>query len=402
MVINATNLKFFAILPAILFMWINYLFFCTGYSIILSQDNSFLSINLKSRWYNKHQNFFLFALSGISIIFSILAVNFYTGQTPYSTFLNLRNSVSIYYEYQKFFKEQQIYVFSFKKLPYIFMLFFIKIVTFYSYILFFIFKKKMNKCEKLYLIIITFSFLYVGIARGTSFEIFEILMLCIFILLIKRKIGGFRYSRKWKIIILLLNSLMLYILHLGIRARGVTDYYNISLDVFYDPNSILPFFSNFLTTIVLMLFGYFGFGFFYISIYITDIWFSSFEKFFAGLLPLNHIILNVKPLHETMHDLIDMGARWQPDSALFIDYLGYIGLLTFCFLMGVISRFCLRIQITSPMVYLTIFIILLQMISLPVGNFIIVSSASLLIIFSLTIYWFFNIFLKHIYRFKWR
>jgi hypothetical protein len=342
----------------------------------------------------------LLALSGISIIFSILAVNFYTGQTPYSTFLNLRNSASIYYEYQKFFEEQQIYYFSFKKIPYIFMLFFIKIVTFYSYISFFIFKQKMKKCEKFYLIIVSCSFLYVGIARGTSFEIFEFLMLCIFILMVKNKIGGFKYSRNWTIFILLLNSLMLYILHLGIRARGVTDYYNISLDVFYEPNAILPFFSTFLTTIVLMLFSYFGFGFFYISIYITDIWFSSFEKFLAGLLPLNYIILKGKPLHETMHYLIDLGARWQPDSALFVDYLGYIGLLTFCFLMGFFSRFCQRIKNISPMVYLTIFIILLQMISLPVGNFILVSSASLLIIFSLIIYWFFNIFLKNMYRFR--
>jgi len=98
-------------------------------------------------------------------------------------------------------------------------------------------------------------------------------------------------------------------------------------------------------------------------------------------------------LQEIMKELIDMGARWHPDIALFINNFGYIGLVLFCLFIGMFCRYISSAKKKDSIIYLTIFIILLQMISLPVGNFIASSSASILIVVLLLYVWMRRIFI---------
>ena len=88
-------------------------------------------------------------------MFSILSIIFYTGQTPLRVFANLANNVSVYYEYQNYFMQQQRNVFSITKIPFILMMFYVKFVFLYSYVSIFLLKKSITKFEKIYLIFVT-------------------------------------------------------------------------------------------------------------------------------------------------------------------------------------------------------------------------------------------------------
>jgi hypothetical protein len=395
LVINSTDITVYMILPAILIMWINYFIFSAGYRITSqrkdqSDDSTYSSSSLSGWLLNLSKSSLLF-FGLLSLLFSIYAVNFYTGQMPISIFTNFVNGVSLYYEYQFHFKEQQLHAFSLTKIPFIFMLFYIKFFLFYSYISFFIVKKHTTKIEKLYLFLITISFIYVGIGRGTNYEFFELVMLIIFIVL-TRQVS--RFPIKSFSVITILVGIMIIIFYNTVQARGVNFDFYISQDINYDQDGFLPYISPQITLITVILFGYFGFGFFYVSKYVSEMWFTSIGDFFAGLFPMGYKILDQNNIPTTMQNIIDIGVRWHPDVALLINNWGYIGLLVYCFLIGVITKQISNNKRKSTVLYLTSFMVLMQMISLPVGNFVFTSSASKLIVLSLVMYWIWKLLIK--------
>jgi len=399
MVINTTSLTFFMIFPAIAVMWINFFVFSLGYSINRGNNIPVLTSGYSNSWLLNRNKISLLIIALFSILFSIAAVKYYTGQTPLSTFENLANNYSLYSQYQYYFREQQRYIFSLKKIPFVFMLFYIKLIVFYSYVSFLIVKEKTTKFDKFYLILVTLAHVYFGLARGTNYEFFELLILIIFVILsksIKLKKSKLPLAALFKIF--LLGSLMIFIFYIGISARGVNFNNYISQDVQYDPNGVLPLLSPFLSFITIIIFGYFGFGFFYISTYVSELWFSSIGNFIAGFLPLGYYAFRVKNIPNIMRNLVDMGARWHPDVALIINYIGYLGLLMSCFLIGIFAKHLYNTKSKGPIIYFTSFIILLQMISLPVGNFISTSSASKLIVALLLIVWVWKLFIKEIIK----
>src|SRR5690606_24710456 len=96
---------------------------------------------------------------------------------------------------------------------------------------------------------------------------------------------------------------------------------------------------------------------------------------------------------EIMSRMIHIGVRWNPDSILLIDKIGYFGLLMICIVMGILSKKFSLLEDKKPVLHLTNYVILLQMISLPVGNFIFTSSANKLIVMLLIIYWIWRLFI---------
>ena len=399
LVINTTSLTLFMIFPAIALMWINFFVFNLGYIMNKRKNIPVLTSRCSNSWLLNRKKISLTIIAIFSILFSIAAVKYYTGQTPLSTFENLVNNNSLYSQYQYFFREQQRYIFSLKKIPFVFMLFYIKLVVFYSYISFLIVKEKTTKFDKFYLILVTLPHIYFGLARGTNYEFFELLILIIFVILSKSiKLKKFQLPLTALFKIFLLGSLMIFVFYTGISARGVNFNYYISRDVQYDPNGLLPLLSPFLSFITIIIFGYFGFGFFYISTYVSKLWFSSIDNFVAGFLPLGYYAFRVKNIPNIMRNLVDMGARWHPDVALIINYIGYLGLLMSCFLIGVFAKHLYNTKSKGPIIYFTSFIILLQMISLPVGNFISTSSASKLIVLFLFIVWGWKLFIKEVIK----
>lgn len=388
MVIGITDITFFYILPAILLMWANYYFFNAGYRVNIK--NQILYTSNIDNWLISCSKRTLLFLAGLSIIFSILAVKFYTGQTPASLLHNLLNNVSVYYNYQSYFKEEQRYVFSLTKIPYIFMLFYLKFFLFYSYISFLIIKNDTTLFEKMYLLAITLSFVYVGIARGTNYEFFELVMIIIFVIFSRYKISKFQLPIKGLSKIFLLIGIMIFVFYSVVNARGFEFNYYISEDVRYDPNGVLSLISPFIAFVVYMVYCYFGFGFFFMATYINNLWLSSFGDFISGLVPLGYQASVGNSIPQIMSNLVDIGVKWCPDSIIIINNLGYFGLAVLCFLMGLFAQHIYHVKRQNSIVYLTHFIILLQMISLPVGNFVSTSSASKLILATLIIYWSWN------------
>lgn len=385
MVIDVTTLTFLDIYPAILILFINYIFFYFGYSLKKEKfvNNKFKNANKSYVYLYNLEYKYLFFIGFIAIVFSIIVANYYTGQTPVALYNSLLNGKSVYYEYQEYFKEQNRQILSVDKIIYILMLFFIKFIFFYSYISLFLYKKQINKRDKLFLIIITISFLYIGIARGTNFEFFEFILLCTFVLL-KKSVKNEKLLYNI-VIIFLLIFIMVLIFYVGISARGVVFSLYISDDVGYEYDSFLATISPMFAYIVILIYGYFGFGFYFISAYISNMWLLNIENFFLGLFPLGFFseTLSIK---SEMEKIIDIGVKWQPDTLVIINNIGYLGLLIYIFLLGSISKILEKYE-KNEVSNFSQFIIVIMMISLPIGNFIFTSSASILIVGLLILYW---------------
>jgi len=315
MVINATNLTFWTILPSIILMWINYFIFYIGYKIKKIQNNKKIIYQNLNNWLLSCNKISLMVIVICSVLFSIVSVKYYTGQTPVTVLKKLFNGISLYQEYQIYFAQQQIYIFSIKKLPFILMLFYVKIVLFYSYISFFILKNKTSIFEKFCLVLITLSYIYVGLARGTNFEFFELSMIVIFVILSKYNIKKFGVPFK----ILFIISITIIIFYNTVKIRGGKFDYYISRDVFYNPNGMLSILFPLLSFVTIIIYSYFGFGFFYISKYVSELWFSSLDNFIAGFVPLGFYASKGNSIPIIMSNIIDIGARWHPDSIVYVN-----------------------------------------------------------------------------------
>lgn len=390
LVINTTSVTFLEILPSIIFMWINYFFYIAGFYVktnIKKSSNNIASNQIKQSWLLNSSKFGLGIILLFTILSSIISVKYYTGQTPIGVIRSLTSNESLYYQYQFYFKEQGLAILSIMKIPYILMLFFVKFIFYYSFVSFLIIKDKISYFEKMYILFIGLSFAYIGIARGTNFEFFEIVMMIIFVILNRSK-NIKKVQVKQVFWIGLIITSMIFVFYTVISARGVQFDNYISRDVYYDSEALIPQILPSLSFVVVILYGYFGFGFFYISKYISEVWFDSPSNIIAGIIPNGFMLLENSTIQEIMHDIVDMGVRWDPDMIGIINLIGYIGLLSLVFCLGAFSRLIINRNGKTGAVLLTNYIILIQMVSLPVGNFVFLSSASKLIVVCLSLYWF--------------
>lgn len=390
LVLSCTTLKFLQIIPAIIIMWINYFCFKAGYKTGEKNisNNKRENIKISNGWILKQNNLTLGIVAIISIIFSIKAAYFYTGQLPINVISNIFSGVSNYYIYQSYYLETEIQKISLERYLHSLMLIYCAFVLFYSYIALMFFQEKLRLFQKFYLLIITISFLYFGLARGTSFEFFEIMILGIFITLYRMHNNSIKIILKKFLIIIIFIGIASYIFYVGIETRGISfTTQSISSDVFYDYDGIVPMISSTISFVIIVFFGYFAFGFQYISTYVTELWFTSVTHFFAGILPLGYLTLSGNDIQNFMYNLIDMGAKWHPDAILVINYFGYVGLLIICICLGYVSSKIEYYEKENIVGILTLFLIFLQMIAFPIGNFLLVSSTGKFLAVFLLIYW---------------
>lgn len=386
LIVGSTNLTLFEMTPAILMMWIYFSSFSSGYLLTKSSRN--LERLTKSSEANNRSSFFertdllLIILSLVSVFFSVIAARYYTGQTPIVVFTNLVKGSSVYYEYQRYFAEAEIATFSLSKLPYVLMLFYVKFMLFYGYLKLLLVKEKCKMSEKLSLIILTISHVYFGIARGTNFEVFELFILIVFVVLSKFRGYSIKRSRvKQVIFIAVFGFILINVYYWSVTSRGVVFGYRITSEVWYNPEGVVSILFPALAAISTALFGYFGFGFFYLSKFVSDVWLLTPGSFLAGLVPKGFELSGMGSVGAIMKRTIDMGPRWHPDASVLINDFGLFGLVVFCFLLGFIAaRLVNNYSKRDSMRDLLLFLVVLQMVSLPIGNFVIVSSASKLIL----------------------
>lgn len=399
LVANITSLTLMDLVPGIVLMWLIYICFIIGYKTIKTNIKKKNYEPANNCWIINQKNVTLLFIGVVTIIFSIIATKYYTNQTPITVIQGIfgggnLGENSIYTEYQNYARIHQNGLPTIKKSPFILMLFFNKFILYYSFVSFFLLKKKTNTFEKLYLFLIFSSSIYFGIARGTNFEFFEYTVLVVFIILSKPKelLKSKLKIGKFLIVFLIIGS-MIYIFFEGISARGVIFNFDKTKDYTFDYKNILSIIAPSIAFTTLLIYNYFGFGFLYVSKFITSIWLTSTSNFIAGLIPFGYISSTNYSIQDLIQNHIFVGTRWNPDVIVFINILGVLGFLLLCFFLGLYAKYIFLME-NSGLKFLSEFMILLQMISFPMGNFIITSSANTLIVILLLSIWFWKVFVR--------
>lgn len=386
-VFGGSKLGFFDVASGLLLMWILWFLFVRGFSSSKTMTENFyrgssVCKELKAVPYAW--------LAVISFVVSIFATYFYTGKGVQEVFLSLTSGDSLYMDYQKYFTEQGLAEFSISKIPAIFAFFVMKLILIISTVSFFIKEKKNSFSNLVYYILILCSYLYFSIARGTSFELFEILMLLWFCMALRRFIFNLKPERfrikKLILPIMCVAAIFLYNYNIQARYSGSgADVAAPTDELVIDRDSIVYFLSEPLANLSNKLSGYFTFGLFFTSTFITHKWLNDGLLFITYLFPFS-IVTMPSITNQMCSVVIDCGAAWQPDTLKIIESVGFIGLFGFVYSLGLFCKW-LMCSILVDLNYnkiLLFFYLSLGMISMPIGNFVLVSSANIILL-SITI-----------------
>lgn len=320
----------------------------------------------------------------LAVLGSVLAIHFYTGQWPGAVISNLRSGVSNYYIYQFYFKEHGALSSVFARLPYILMTAFSKFIFIYGIISWCL----LRKCTPRHLVMAALCCLgqvYISLGRGTNFEIYELTILVVFIVLKKCRfelsLRQFGRAVVKPLLVCLAAGLCLvcvYYIVLSTRHFYATAS-DISRDIHYAKGALLTQLFPELSLLALNLFGYLGFGLYYISSFINRVMLRGPVELAAAFCPMGYRLLLGESTSAIMERTIDIGVMWHADFVRAIDGLGLIGALLLIVLMGFFSG---RLERSAPDVWTQMagYLILLQMLSFPVGNFVMSSSANQLLI----------------------
>jgi len=382
LLLQITDINTILFMSSTLLMWLIYIMFFfgqkTNITININDDNDNQSIRLTPM--------LIFFLSMVSLVSSALSVQYYTGNNPIEVFNKLQTGMSVYNEYQQYFKKENLSSVSISKLPYILMLFCTKIIFLYFTIYVLLIKKNKTKPDYFFLIVISISHIYIGLGRGTSFEIFELLILYIYIILYKFEKNILNLKRIIIMHIIIMLGISLFLKRIEDRVFKF-DLISSSKEVnFYFDGPFATLFPD-ISSVLFKLYGYFGFGFYYMYIFVDEIWFNNFITIIYGLFPKGLSFYYGNSLKETMSQYVDIGVKWHPDLIVILDNFGFVGTLLLIYLCSVTIKALIKSQKNTALIQLTCFLILFQMISLPIGNFVVNSSSNKLTILLVICIW---------------
>lgn len=363
-------------------MWCLFGIFALGFSIHKNKYQLDSKIVENS---DSLENFPLSILSLISVAASIYSTYFYTGKGIQEVVLSIVSSLSLYNDYQAFFEDQALGSFSLSKLPAIFSSFALKSILIYSTIFMFSSNNKRSKLDKLWYSLILISYLFFSLARGTSFELFEILVLIWFCVKIKffinQKKSKIISANKIFMLLIALASISLYNYNIQARYSFSDDIGCPTAQLCMATNSLILHISAPIAQLSNKLSGYFTFGILFSSVFITDIWMSSFGSFVTYLFPSAFTSSN--DIQVQICDIfLDCGAAWKPDVLKIIQNVGFLGLVFLIFTLGLFCRKLMAMILREPdFIKITlIFFIFLSMISIPIGNFVTASSSNIILL----------------------
>ena len=361
------NILFFNLLPGLILMWALFLIFSLPFKFNVKTS----SINIEV--YPFYLKIFLL----FSPVFYFYYIKFYTGQDIFSVLQNLKNGVSNYFIYQKYFNDSELNSLTLNKLPFILGNAFYKFL--YITLVFKTFRDTSLKLNLDYITIFIFTIIYIliALARGTSFEFLEILLMfsIAFFNKFKKKAA---YNTKlfyYKLVSILSIFLFIFYFIFNIQSRFGDNFESfVSSD--FDQNSILNYFSKSLALSVYLLYDYFVFGIEYTSIILqssTDNFMNLISLFFPNFMFSTSSFVNY---NDIVQNKIDIGPRWVPSISSMIYTFGILGISLFIYLLGIFSRFLFKNINVNIFSLVLLFYICMFMISLPIGNFISVSSSN--------------------------
>ena len=378
---GVTSIALVDMIPAIVLLWMMYVAFVSGGELskkvcFFETNRKYINTELSSRVW--------ITVSLLAIPFAILAAKYYTGLGPMQVINNLLNGVSNYYYYQFYFANSGIATVGLAKIPYVLMLSWVKASMIYGCVRIFFYEK----CKILMKIIMfgvcVAPHIYIAMARGTNFEFYEFTILMIFLVLSKItssiSIKKISINAIVALVMCFVFGVVLIAVYCSVlEARGYAFNVKISKDICYDENAFLVQLAPGLSFVMVNLFSYLGFGMFYIASFVNEVWFSSLNNFLAGFLVKGYESITGISTNQLMKDTIDMGVRWHPDFVNSINEYGIVVTFVLIVLIGYFSRM-LYMRGNDVWVYMAEYFIVLQMLSFPVGNFIMSSSANKLLI----------------------
>lgn len=311
---------------------------------------------------------------------SIYSSYFYTGNI-FEGYKNLLSGDSNYANYQTYFSENEIAIFSINKIPAILSSAYVKIFYFFSlYQVIFTRRNKFNVTMTLLAII---GIVHSGINRGTFYEFFEIFLFFIFIYLWQKKHNGSKIKIKSMIYICLTLSLLFLLYNFNIDLRyaasgGYTPDCNSSMC--FDESSLVNSFSPSLAETLYKLNGYFSFGYLYLSKLIIYLFSNHIYSIF---LPSSFYDESISARFLCEINILNCAAMWSPSAESYIINFSFLGFFIVLFFYGYWTSILTSTFKQDPHFYIFILIYLnfLILFSLPIGNLFSTSSANLIIYF---------------------
>ena len=376
--------------PVIVFLWLTYGLFCVGIRLGTSKSIVKTYANAQVLTLLTSKKIFIFTLC--VLVFTPLYVKFYTGNSLFQSLILFFSGSglgadSTYYTYQTHFNDANLGQFSLTKLPYILINGVLKYLLWFFVIGVVGYCNKGLKLKNTLLVICLLMFFFVGISRGTSFEAFEILLIILYSVLNRASYfeGKSWVSGRTKYLTysFIMLGILYFIISKSMRYEGDIIFTDVTETLKVDKSSFIIQYLPVLGLLLNNISGYFLFGPFFISSAITNIWLSSVSGFLSILFPFGTVLFGLGDSYRKIicENFIDCGAAWVPDSMVLIGNIGIIGYVLVVMFLGFLSSKCYeKTNVGSLKHSLVLFIIVLVMFSLPIGNFITASSASVLVV----------------------
>jgi len=373
-VICPIKISFLQFLPGILLMWLYYFAFIMG-SVKRGKVNLQGFVPLE---YFGGYNKVVIIITILHLFFYPLYINFYTGSSVIEIIGSLKDGVSTYALYQRNFEDAGLNAFSLVKLPFIFgngiLRFFFLIAIFRTIA----YGKIIMIHEYICIFLMVSMIIFVGISRGTSFELFDITTVFLFSFAVRRILRGYKTMFSNGIV---LKIVLFIIVVSGYFAYNITIRMGDNFSFFdsndFDKASIVYQISKPMSLVLYMLYSYFLFGLHYTSVLISELFLGSVEGFFVALIPDGITILDGDiDFSVYVNRFIDIGVMWRPDSAFIIQNFGILLVFLMIYLLGFFSKYLSGLICNNLSSLVVLYFIFYFFLSLPVGSFIIVSSAN--------------------------
>lgn len=374
-VLSPSNIQFFEVLPGLVFMWILFGLFSVGYR----------RYEASKEW--RPESHVVFARSPFTMLVygiasfaaAIVLSYFYTGQSPLYVFESVISGNSLYREYQIYFDESGLAELSLSKMPYVLLGVFLKINLIISSVCFIGYQREIDLRSAAGFILVVFASLYFSLARGTSFELFELLLVVIFSLYIRSFDRDGRWGIDLRMRLMFAGMVMLSLLWYGYNVdnRGAAQVCTLS-GICIDSSSFLHSVSQPVGDLLFKLSSYFSFGIYFTSELLVDTISTDIKRAIAFTFPFGPIVFGYEDTIGYMCSrVVNCGVSWVPDSVRIVSYFGFILLGVLYYYIGVLTkniekRFS-KIRLTEV---LLLFFVVFSLVSMPIGKFISTSSSN--------------------------
>ena len=377
-VIELTTITLMTGALGIFVMWALYLPLLIGYSAVgrrYSSHNVGLEFTL-ARVFRRPKTSSFYGVC--SIILSIVCMRYYTGLWPGEALLHWVESNSVYSSYQEHYNANVSGVSTFSKLPYILFQAVIFLMFLTAALVHRIDTVIPVSTKRIFLFLCLVSFLYMGFARGTNFEIFVVANVYGFILFSR---SNRRITRSVFIFSTVVFFAALFF-QFSLSIRGWMPSQYITSDVSLYKHSLIYEVAPWAGLMMISLYGYFGHGLNFISNFFSNVMLDDHNGSLVWFLPQQGLLFDISAVEST-EVFVSLGIRWVPAMIDFMETFGLVGLFLLCFIFGVIAR--IAVNTGGVVGQIVQFLVAFVMISLPLGSFYGISYVVIAALFSVMI-----------------